>query len=63
MSGLQDETNVTCPWCFESQLLYVDPQTAGQFVQDCDVCCRPWAVFIERDPGTGEIYASVDRAQ
>jgi len=52
-----------CPWCFESVELYVDPDTRGLFVEDCEVCCRPWAVHVERDARTGEaVVVRVDRA-
>jgi hypothetical protein len=42
--------------------LYVDPDTEGELVQDCDVCCRPWRVLVERDV-TGAPRVWVDRAQ
>jgi len=32
----------------------------GAFVQDCEVCCNPWTVRVERDGG--ERYVSVTRA-
>ena len=47
-SALDDEAIVQCPHCFESQLLVIDPETLGQFVQDCDVCCNPWTVTVAR---------------
>jgi hypothetical protein len=59
---LSDEAQVTCPYCFESQLLVVDPGTSGSFVQDCDVCCRPWAVSVHRDE-EGELSVSLEPAQ
>jgi hypothetical protein len=31
-------------------------------VQDCDVCCRPWQLFVERDED-GRLYVGVERAQ
>jgi hypothetical protein len=31
-------------------------------VQDCDICCRPWAVVITRD-SDGAVSIRVDRAQ
>jgi hypothetical protein len=46
---MEDETTVQCPHCFESQCLVVDPDTEGELVQDCDVCCRPWSVYVARD--------------
>ncbi|MEM6958309.1 MAG: CPXCG motif-containing cysteine-rich protein [Myxococcota bacterium] len=60
MDSLEDETYVVCPWCFQSQLLYVDPGTTGRFIQDCDVCCRPWDVTVHRDEG--EVFVHVERA-
>ncbi len=47
--SLEDEANVQCPHCGEWQLLVVDPETTGRFVQDCDVCCNPWDVTVSRD--------------
>ncbi len=57
---MDDEAWVQCPFCFETQLLVVDPETRGQLVQDCDVCCRPWTVYVSRDED-GELIVSVDR--
>ena len=61
-AAMEDEVQIQCPYCFEAQLLYVDPGTEGSMVQDCDVCCRPWQVFVGRDED-GELMVSVDRAQ
>jgi hypothetical protein len=41
---------VTCPWCGENLELWVDRDTAGTLVQDCDVCCRPWQVHVSWEP-------------
>lgn len=60
---MSDVVEVTCPYCYEPAELYVDPETRGAFVQDCDVCCRPWQVWVERDPETGAPTAQVARAQ
>jgi hypothetical protein len=57
-----DSATVTCPYCFEPVELYVDPETEGTFVQDCDVCCRPWSVSVSRDDD-GELTVDVGRAQ
>jgi hypothetical protein len=45
---MSDATQVQCPWCWESISLYIDPDTTGEFVEDCEVCCRPWAVRVTR---------------
>ncbi len=60
---MREETSeVTCPYCFECIELYVDPQTAGSFVEDCAVCCRPWQVWVSRDE-EGRLQLDVERAQ
>jgi hypothetical protein len=59
---MDDSALVQCPYCFEVVELYVDPETKGQLVQDCDVCCRPWLVRVEHDE-TGAPSVSVERAQ
>jgi hypothetical protein len=59
---VQDVVTVVCPYCFESIELYVDPDTTGELVQDCDVCCHPWSVAVSRNPD-GTLDVSVQRAQ
>lgn len=46
-----DTVNVRCPYCREKVSLYVDPDTDGTFVEDCEVCCRPWQVTVSREGG------------
>lgn len=60
---MTDTVEVVCPYCYESLELWIDPETEGSFVQDCDVCCRPWQVTVVRDEETGRVEAHVDRAQ
>ena len=48
---MTDSTLVQCPWCWETISLYVDPDTTGEFVEDCEVCCRPWSVRVTRSAG------------
>ena len=59
---MDEVARVQCPYCFEVIELYVDPETEGTMVQDCDVCCRPWQLFISRDED-GTLLVNVDRAQ
>ncbi|MDJ0777896.1 MAG: CPXCG motif-containing cysteine-rich protein [Gammaproteobacteria bacterium] len=36
------ETEVTCPYCWESFTLLVDGSVDDQaYVEDCEICCRP----------------------
>jgi hypothetical protein len=47
----EDTATVRCPYCRERIELYVDPDTQGVFVEDCEVCCRPWQVTAWREQG------------
>jgi hypothetical protein len=56
---------VECPFCGEPSPVDVDVdlETPGEhrFIQDCDVCCRPWAVRVLVD-AEGEVSVEVERA-
>ena len=45
-----DETaaEVTCPHCGEVIEITIDPGGGAhqEFVEDCEVCCRPWQVTV-----------------
>ena len=62
-SDMTDE--IQCPFCGEPGEIAADydPSEPGDqvFVQDCAVCCRPWAVRIVVSPGV-EVTVSVDRS-
>ena len=55
---LNDSARVSCPYCAESSEVLVDLAGGAvqEYVQDCEVCCRPWLVRVHVD---GEGYASV----
>jgi len=56
-----DDTHlVTCPYCGEEIEIYVEPDVGGSYIQDCEVCCKPWMVRVSRDEG--ELYVEVGRA-
>ena len=59
---MDDTTTVVCPYCFEPVEVYVDPDTVGELVRDCDVCCRPWSLRVSRD-FDGALFVHADRAQ
>lgn len=46
---VDDWIEVECPYCGETIGIYLDPETRGQLVQDCEVCCSPWQLEVERD--------------
>ena len=56
--AMDDTAVLSCPYCFEQVEVYIDPQSEGELIQDCDVCCRPWSLQITRDvDGTLFVYA------
>jgi len=43
---------ISCPFCGQSFEIAVDTSIASQrFVTDCEVCCRPFTVNVEAEPG------------
>ena len=44
------EERVSCPYCAESIQVLIDAEEAGQqYIEDCQVCCRPitFIVFVD----------------
>jgi hypothetical protein len=39
---------VSCPYCGEINEIVLDPGSGGEqeYVEDCQVCCRPWRVTV-----------------
>ncbi len=49
MPGLQEHA-AACPYCGESILLLVDDSAGDQqYIEDCQVCCRPIRVDVQLD--------------
>lgn len=43
---------VQCPWCGEGCGLLIDTSHETQrMTTDCEVCCRPFEVVVECEPG------------
>lgn len=42
---------MTCPHCGESVTIGLDPGggSSQAYVEDCEVCCRPWDVRVRYD--------------
>jgi len=53
------EFMVQCPYCGEEMEIYIEPDVLGTMVHDCEVCCRPWQVWVGYEDG--ERYLSVTR--
>lgn len=45
-----EETQVTCPYCWETIDLMLDLSAGSQtYTEDCSVCCRPILVNLRVD--------------
>ena len=48
------EQAITCPYCGEAVTVLVDGSVAQQdYIEDCEVCCRPMVLEVISDPGRG----------
>lgn len=59
--SVNDTATVICPYCFEVVEVYVDPESRGELIRDCDVCCRPWRLSVMRSD-EGDLFVQADRA-
>ena len=52
---------VCCPYCGEVNEIALDPGGGShqEYVEDCQVCCRPWQVAVQYLPD-GSVEVSVD---
>ncbi len=49
---MEVEETVQCPFCGQRMELAIDTSIASQrFTTDCEVCCRPFEVSVESEPG------------
>ena len=56
----------TCPHCGEE--VDTDPDPGGghdqEYIEDCQVCCRPWRVFVSYLPdGSAEVVLEPEGAE
>ncbi len=42
----EDNFVVTCPYCGETVEVYLESDTSGSLIQDCEVCCNPWRIRV-----------------
>ena len=54
---LEEDVEVICPHCGEAVVIALDVSggASQDYVQDCEVCCRPWRVQIHFAGGTPEV--------
>lgn len=57
---LETEAEVTCPFCAETMTIALDAGggRAQEYVEDCQVCCRPWRVRVWYD-ATGAVEVNL----
>jgi hypothetical protein len=49
---VETEATVLCPYCGEINEIALDPGSGRQqeYVEDCQVCCRPWRLVVSYLP-------------
>jgi hypothetical protein len=53
------EQLIGCPYCGESISILVDDSLQEQqYVEDCQVCCRPIVLDVTADDGGGVVVAA-----
>ena len=62
--ALDTEAEVACPYCGERVSIGLDPGGGAmqEYVEDCQVCCRPWRVRVTYGE-TGAAEVRVEEAQ
>jgi hypothetical protein len=57
---LATEAEISCPHCGATMTIALDPGggRAQEYVEDCQVCCRPWQVRLWYD-ATGAVDVDV----
>jgi len=48
---IDDVHDVECPYCGALNSITIDPSggSSQSYVEDCQVCCRPWEVQVTID--------------
>lgn len=57
----ETEAVVMCPYCGEPNEIALDAGSGAvqDYVEDCQVCCRPWRVVVTYDEaGNAQVSAS-----
>lgn len=58
-------SSVACPFCGETDELYVDAGGGETqvYTEDCAVCCRPRVVHVEPGDEPGEVRVWLERGE
>ena len=57
---MQEDFEITCPYCGEDVDVFIEADVSGTLIQDCEVCCNPWLLRVSLDDG--ERHVTVARA-
>lgn len=60
---VETEATVFCPYCGEINEIGLDPGGGRlqEYVEDCQVCCRPWRVVVNYLPdGTADVSVEAE---
>ena len=50
--SVQEETQITCPFCWETLTVLLDLSVEHQdYIEDCHVCCQPMRLVYESSDG------------
>jgi hypothetical protein len=52
---MQEDFEITCPYCGEELDVYIEADVSGTLVQDCEVCCNPWLLHVSLDDGERQV--------
>ena len=54
---VETEAVVVCPYCGASVTMALDPGGGAvqDYVEDCEVCCQPWAVSVSYHDGRADV--------
>lgn len=60
--GLDEGATASCPYCGETVTLTLDALGPAheRYVEDCEVCCRPWTVEVHREEGAVSVTLGRD---
>ncbi|MEA5445746.1 CPXCG motif-containing cysteine-rich protein [Gammaproteobacteria bacterium AB-CW1] len=62
MSSKFATVSLQCPWCLEAVEIFIDADAeAGQWMEDCPVCCHPMNLEAQPD-GSGGWQVTAERA-
>jgi hypothetical protein len=55
------EKKLECPYCGEPVTVVVDGSVSRQeYVEDCEVCCKPMVIVVEVDPDGRPLVSARD---